>query len=256
MEIFGIGLHILIALFFAIHAVRNGQQIYWLLILFSFPLLGSLVYFFVIFLPNSGFQQGAKKAASVAAQTLDPNRELRTARDAFDYTPTAQNQMRLAAALMAKGDVVQAAQHYEACLTGPFAADLEIRLNAARAQLALPHGSGASTALGHLVFIRRSDPHFRPEAVALLTAQALAAAGRNPEAKAEYGAALARFGSFECRAEYAIWAASHDEGALVQELRVELERTMERWSRHTRDINADLVRRLNGALARAPAGHN
>ena len=250
MEIFGIGLHILIALFFAIHAVRNGQQIYWLLILFSFPLLGSLVYFVVIFLPNSGWQRGAKKAASVAASTLDPNRELREARDAFDYTPTAQNQMRLAAALMEKGDVVQAAQHYEACLTGPFAADLEIRLAAARAQLALPDGAGAATALAHAEFIRRSDAYFRPEPVALLMAQALAAADRNADAKAEYASALARFGSFECRAEYAIWAAGHGEPALALELRGELNKTMERWSRHTRDINAELVQRLHAALSR------
>ena len=53
MTIFGIGIHILIAVFFAIHVVRNGQQLYWLLILFMFPLLGSVVYFFAIYLPNS-----------------------------------------------------------------------------------------------------------------------------------------------------------------------------------------------------------
>ena len=88
MEIFGIGLHVIVALFFAIHAVRSGQQIYWLMILFLFPLLGSLVYFIAIYLPSSGLRQGARKAASVAAQTLDPNRELREARDAFEYTPT------------------------------------------------------------------------------------------------------------------------------------------------------------------------
>jgi hypothetical protein len=246
MEIFGIGLHILVALFFAIHAVRNGHNIFWLLVLFSFPLLGSLVYFVVIYLPNSGLRQGARKAASVAAQTLDPNRALREARDAFDYTPTAQNQMRLAAALLEKGDAAQAAQHYEACLSGPFAADLEIRLGAARAQLAAGNGSAA---LSHMEIIRRSDAHFRPEPVALLTAQALAAAGRDNDARAEYAAALERFGSFECRAEYAIWAASHGEPALALELHGELDRTIARWSRHTHDINADLLQRLQSALA-------
>ena len=45
MPLAGLGLHFLIALFFAIHALRNGRQMYWLLILFSFPLLGSLAYF-------------------------------------------------------------------------------------------------------------------------------------------------------------------------------------------------------------------
>jgi hypothetical protein len=44
MPIVGLGLHLLIALFFAVHAVRSGQQLFWLFILFSFPLLGSVVY--------------------------------------------------------------------------------------------------------------------------------------------------------------------------------------------------------------------
>ena len=53
MPIFGLGLHILIALFFAVHAMRHGKQMYWLIILFSFPLLGSVVYFVVEYLPAS-----------------------------------------------------------------------------------------------------------------------------------------------------------------------------------------------------------
>lgn len=45
MPYFGLGRHIIIARFFAIHAMRTGRQMYWLLILFSFPLLGSVVFF-------------------------------------------------------------------------------------------------------------------------------------------------------------------------------------------------------------------
>ena len=52
MPIFGIGLHILIAIFFAIHAIRTGRELYWLVILFMFPLLGSIVYFAAVFLPS------------------------------------------------------------------------------------------------------------------------------------------------------------------------------------------------------------
>ena len=96
MPFAGLGLHILVALFFAVHAVRSGQQMYWLIILFSFPLLGSLVYFLAIYLPDSRLQHGARKVVASAAKALDPTRELREARAAFDYTPTAQNQMRLA----------------------------------------------------------------------------------------------------------------------------------------------------------------
>ena len=75
-----LGLHVLVALFFAVHAIRNGQQIYWLLILFSFPLLGSVVYFFAIYLPNSRLQSGARKVVATAARAIDPSKELREAR--------------------------------------------------------------------------------------------------------------------------------------------------------------------------------
>ena len=61
-RLFGVGLHILAAIFFAIHAVRRGRELYWLLILFMFPLFGSVVYFFAIYLPESNIQRKAGKA--------------------------------------------------------------------------------------------------------------------------------------------------------------------------------------------------
>ncbi len=246
MTIFGIGLHVLIALFFAVHVIRTHQQMYWLMILFMFPGLGSIVYFLAIYLPNSRLDHGARKVVSAAAKTLDPNRELREARAAFDYTPTAQNQMRLAAAQLEAGAADEAAATYEACLQGVFASDLEIRFGAARATLACGR---AAAAVGHLELIRKTDLNFRPEQVALLLAQALAAAGRNDDAKLEFEFALSRFGSFAARAEFAIWAANAGQAALARELHAELRRSMERWNRHTRDMNYELLRRLDAAMA-------
>ena len=65
MPFVGLGLHVLVALFFAIHAVRSGQNMYWLFILFVFPLLGSIVYFVVV-LPLT-----IKTVADVPAAYLD-----------------------------------------------------------------------------------------------------------------------------------------------------------------------------------------
>jgi hypothetical protein len=246
MAIFGIGLHVLVAIFFAVHAIRSGQQLYWVVILFMFPLLGSIVYFAAIYLPDSRLQHGARKAVSAAARTLDPGRELREAREAYDFTPTAQNQMRLASALLAGGQPEEAASTYEACLNGPFANDLEIRLGAARATLA---SSRPAAAVAHLQAIRAADAGFRPEQVALLLAQALAGAGRHDEARAEFESALGRFNSFAVQAEYAIWAAGMGDADKANQLYGDLQRTMERWARHTRDMNQSLVRRLNAAMA-------
>lgn len=245
MSIFGVGLHLIVAVFFAIHVVRSGQQLFWLFVLFSFPLLGSVVCFFAIWLPASRLQHGARKAVSVAARALDPTRELREASAAFDYTPTAQNRMRLAAALLEDGRPDEAARHYEACLQGPFAADLDIRLNAAKAWLAARR---PGEAVVHLETIRSTDAQFRAKAVALSLARAYADAGEPLEAQAEYENAATRFGSFTAFAEYAIWAAGSGDSGLAARLRSDAERSMQRWDKHTRELNRPLIRRLNAAF--------
>jgi hypothetical protein len=246
MPFIGLGLHVVIALFFAVHAVRSGQQTYWLFILFSFPLLGSIVYFLAIYLPDSRLERSARKAVRGAVKALDPTRELRAARADFEHTPTAQNQMRLAAALLEAGSADDALQTYETCLRGPFAGDPEIRFGAARAALA---AGKPSQAVQHLQTIRAIDTAFRAEALALLLARALGDAGRQDEARAEFQTAVDRFGSFEARAEFAIWAARRGDRGLAGKLHAEIDQAMRRWNRHTRTLNEPVLRRLREAFA-------
>ena len=189
-------------------------------------------------------ERGARKMVSTVAKTLDPTRELREAREAFDYTPTAQNQMRLAAALLESDQAQEAATNFEACLKGPFSNDPEMRFGAARAFFACGR---YAEAISHLESIRKTDATYRAEEVSVLLAKTLGSAGRRREAQAEFEQALERFGSFECRAEYAIWAISAGERDLAARLQIDIQRSMERWNRHTRDLNMPLTRRLNAA---------
>jgi hypothetical protein len=245
MPFLGLGLHILIALFFAVHAVRTGRPIYWLFILFSFPLLGSLVYFLVEFLPETRLNRDVGMAARTIAKSLNPGRELREARRAFDLSPTVQNRMRLAHALLAGGAASEAIEHFDACLQGPFANDPEIRFSAARARL---ENRQAAQALDLLNSLSQRNPDFRPEPVCLLTAQALAAVGRPAEARKQFEAAVARFGSVEARAGYAIWAAQAGDLDTAQRLREDLAKTEKYWDRHTRSFHQALFRRVDAAL--------
>jgi len=41
MPYFGIGLHVIVAIYFAVHAIRSRQNFYWLFILFAFPMVTS-----------------------------------------------------------------------------------------------------------------------------------------------------------------------------------------------------------------------
>lgn len=247
---FGIGLHVIVAIFFAIHAVRRGREMYWLLILFMFPMLGSVVYFFAVYLPETRIQQNVGKVASAAMQTLDPGKALREAQKAYELTPTAQNRMQLAQCLLDADQPGPAAEHYEACLKGPFATDPEIRLGAARARLA---NNQAGAAQDLLLQIRDQNPQFRPEAVTLALAQTYAVLGQHAQAQQLFTQAVQRFGSFEAHAEYAIWAVDSGQTEVAQQQYAELQAIMQHWSgnRHAKALNRTLLRRLNQSRAKA-----
>jgi hypothetical protein len=246
MPILGVGLHVLLAIFCAVHVVRSGQQLYWLFILFMFPLLGSVVYFVAIYLPNSRLEHGARKAVKAAAKALDPTKELREAHAAYDDTPTAQNQMRLAAALLEADRAEEAAQLYAKALQGPFASDPEIRYGAARACVAAQR---ADEALAHLDALHRLRPDYRPDGTALLRARALAALSRNSEARQAFEDAVSRFGSFEAHAEYAVWALSSGDQATAARLLPQIDRMVARWNPMSRKLNEPTMRRLRAAQA-------
>jgi hypothetical protein len=239
-----VGLYFALSIFCAVHVVRTGQPMYWLMILFLFPLLGSVVYLLAVYLPASRLQRGARRAMAAAAKALDPQREVRAARAAFEETPTAQNQMHLAAALLEAGDAPAAVQAFEACLQGPFGKDPEIRFGAARAHVECER---YAEALALLDALRRDHPDHRAEPVALLTARALAGTGRHAEARACFAAAEERFGTYEAKAEYAIWAYAVGDRVTSARLQAETDRISGRWNALARDLNAPAMRRLRAA---------
>lgn len=245
MTFAGIGLHVFIAVFFAIHVVRTGQPMYWLIILFIFPLLGSIVYFFAIYLPGFRLSHRTRRVVAAAAKALDPKRELREAQAAFDELPTAQNQIRLAEAQLELGLSEAAADNYETCLKGPFLGSLEIRFGAARAFVECKR---YREAIEHLEAIQNIDQAFRREAVSLLLARSYAGVGRNDEARAKFEWVLARYGTFEARAEYAIWALSIGDTATAARLQADIDHITKRWSPQARELNAASLQRLNAAL--------
>ncbi len=244
MPFAGLGLHILLALFCAVHVVRTGQQMYWLFILFAFPLLGSLVYFFVIYMPNSRLERGTLKAVSAAAKALDPTKEVRLARADYEETPTAQNQMRLAAALLDAGQAEEAAKLYEGGLRGPFAADPDLRYGAARAFV---ESQRYADALPHLQALSETRPDYRPDAVMLLLARCYAGTSRSADARQTFERAVERFGTFEARAEYAIWALATGDAATAARMQSEIDKITARWNAMNRELNDPVMRRLKAA---------
>jgi len=254
MPYLGIGFHILVALFFAIHVIRTGREMYWLFVLFSFPLLGSVVYFVAVFLPQSRIERDVTKGIRNLGKVIDPGRGLRDARQAFDLTPTAHNQMLLARALYDAGKIAEAVEQFDACLRGPFAKDAEFRLGAATAKLA---NGQAEDAIALLLALRADSPDFRAEQAGVLLANAYVQANRPDDAAAEFEAVIARFDSVEARCHYVVWAVQTGRNQAAQRELAALDGRRKHMTKHTRALYRDLFKAVDvarGALAKPGAG--
>ena len=57
-------LYLIPAIYFAIHAVKNQQNYYWLFILFVFSVVGSITYTFSVWLPEFRHSRHANRPES------------------------------------------------------------------------------------------------------------------------------------------------------------------------------------------------
>lgn len=242
-----LGVHVAIALCFAVHAVRSGQERYWLFILFAFPLLGSVVYGVAIWLPEFRHSHAGRQVVRDVQRRLDPTRELRAAQDAFDTAATTDHRIRLADALIEAGRAEEAITHYEATLRGLYADDPELQVRVARAQLEAGRLGDARRRLEDLI---QRKPDFRSPAGHLLYARALAAEGEREKARHEFDALVGYFAGFEAQAYYAEVLAGWGEMESASRLRDEALRKARRLPAYSRRMNREFLKRLERIGAR------
>ncbi|RFU47634.1 tetratricopeptide repeat protein [Paraburkholderia sp. DHOC27] len=249
MPYLGIGFHVIIAIFFAVHAVRTGQNMYWLLLLFIFPLLGSVVYFFAIYLPSLRQSRGGRAATRAITQWVDPNRAVREARADFDRAPTVQHRLRLGAALLEAGEAREALEHYQYAAQGPFATDPAVLMGLARAQFATGDSAAADTTLNAL-FAAHRETRQQPEP-ALLYARTQAALG-SAGTRAAFEQALSCASDAAPRCLFADWLAAQPDTAdreRARSLYADITQDARHWPRHAREHNREWLERAQAALA-------
>ena len=184
----------------AAHALRSGQDRYWLMILFAFPGLGSLVYALMIFLPSLRHTRQGRQVVRGVRRALDPTRELRQAQDAFENAATTDNRLRLADALLDAGRASEAVTQYQSCLRGIHQDDADIQVRLARALLESGHATAARELLDGLI---ARNPGFRSQDGHVTYARAVAAEGNRAKAREEFDALLEYANGFEAHAFYA-----------------------------------------------------
>ena len=236
--------HLALAAFFGIHAVRTGRPSWWLFVLLSFPMLGSIIYFFAEYLPSMRNTRGGMKAVRAINSIVDPNRELREATQEFDRTPTAYNRARLAQALLVKGQVAEAIDHYRQAASGPYATDAAFLQGLGTALL---EGGRYAEAVAAFERLFEAHPAQRNSPAALRHAEALAGAGR-PEARQAFDAVVASNASIEAHSKYGQFLLRQGDKAGA---RLALERCLQdaqRGHHHSRELNREWIDQATLAL--------
>ena len=108
--------------FFAVHAARTGRY-FWIFIIFFFPWVGFLVYFFVEFLPNLRARGTIESVSRDVARRINPAAEIRRLEDQVALSNTVNNRMELARAYLRAGRTDDAIRTYESCAQGIYATD-------------------------------------------------------------------------------------------------------------------------------------
>ena len=245
----GIGLHVIIAIYFAIHAIRTGQDRYWLFILFVFPLLGSLAYAVAIWLPDVRHTREVRHAVRGVRRLLDPSKELREAKDELEASATPNNRMRLAEALLEAGNATEAVEQYQAVLRGVHANDPYITVRLAHALLDAGRASEAREQLERLI---REQPKFKSPEGHLVYARAVAAMGDRVKAHEEFEVLVGYYAGLEARARYAEVLLGWDDRERARPLVADSLKIARRMPSHSRKMNRDwlsVLKRVESQLA-------
>ena len=72
----------------AVHCIRNGRSGLWLMVIIFLSLAGCLAYAIFEILPQYSGRREVRAVKAAAVRRLDPERELRSARDALELDET------------------------------------------------------------------------------------------------------------------------------------------------------------------------
>jgi len=217
----GIALEVLLI----VHVVRTGRDRIWIWLIIGIPVFGSLAYVVAELLPELLRGPAGRKARAHATKMLDPERAYREARLRLDTADTVDNRRAVAAQAVALGRPEEALQWLEPARQGLYANDPALLVGMAQAHFAAARPERTIAILEEL---RAAHPDFESADAHLLYTRALEAAGRQPEALAEYAALVRYFPGEEARYRQAeALAAAGDPGA-ARSVHEEICRTVER----------------------------
>ncbi|MEI9851729.1 MAG: hypothetical protein WDN24_13785 [Sphingomonas sp.] len=229
-----------------VHLMRHGRNQIWLTALVFLPVVSAIAYFVVEIVPGIGANRHLRLARARAEAVLDPEREIRAARDALDLADTAANHLRLGDAYAALGRWGEAIPLYQASIRKT-AGDIDPRTQHKLAEALYASGAGAE-ALALLDAVDLPAGQSERDRHLLLRAKTLEHLGRKEEALQIYADVVARLPGEEARCRYSalLLAEGWDRKAL--KVLEEVEGRMKRMSPGQRLADADMYRWASDTL--------
>ena len=232
-----IGLSIVVQILCAVHCVRNGRNNTWLMVIIFLSIPGCLAYAFFEIFPYYAANRQVRAARAAAVRKLDPQREVRTAREALDMADTAANQIVLGDALVDLGSHRDALEHYRAALAKMPSADRATQFKLARAELEAGNAREARTLLDTLP---ESSSPSENDRTRLLLARALQECGDTDRALELYQDLGHRLPGGEAHCRRAALLIQLGRPADAQAALEDVEKLVRRLDRFERNQNRDM----------------
>lgn len=232
-----IGFSVLVQIFCAVHCVRHGRNQMWLMVIIFLSLPGCFAYAVFEILPGLGQRREVRAARAAAVRTIDPERELRAARDALDLADTSANRIALADRLADLERWDEAVPEYETGLAKAPRPERGIMMRLARAAFEAGNPDKARGVLEALPATSSASERDRAD---LLLARVIEEQGESERALALYKDISERLPGAEaqCRAAALLMQVGRrDEALAVLE---EVERKVKRLDRHQRAQDRDM----------------
>ena len=242
---------IAVQVFLIIDVIRNRRPSIWIMALMFLPVASAIAYFIIEILPRLRHNRHVRAAHETIIEKLDPERELRAARDALDVADTMANRLRVADALTALGRHQEALPLYKQGVGSM--PDFRSGEKLARSLYLNDRPQEALDTLDGLPDVRGQSERDR---ASLLRARILEDLGRDDEALALYADVRERLAGDEGRCRYAALLLKKGKRGQARLVLEEVEHRMKRMDRPSRAADAQMydwaLRELNALRSGQP----
>lgn len=232
-----IGVTIALQVACIVHVFRNGRNTAWVMAIAFLPMIGMLAYFIVEIMPNLSRDRRVQQVRANIADSIDPERRVREARDAVAFSDTIANRLEYGDALMIRERYDEALKQFrEAERMSPHN-DRAIGMRIAEAAYDAGLVADALAALDRLPETGSQSERDRRD---LLRAKIAELDGRTGDALALYRAIVDRVPGDEVRCRIAALLIADGDKAGARAVLKEVEMRMQRTPPAMLKSNADM----------------